>query len=425
MARSEVISRVANTLVQISPQHSLRVAIDGITAVGKMTFADKLAEDVRARATVRSSFNGRFSPTQCGALQPGTRLRRGLLRERLRLRCASFGAPPPPWADGQRFLSLRGLRPCYRPADRCSNTEFRSRSDRHRRRQFPPTTRARQRMGRRRVPYTASFASARARGVARDAPRLGSIKDALRLYDTRYDPAQRRYLSEVDPETTADVVVDHDDPQSPSIVRIAADLGLVEAHLRRTRAFFGPRAEKWEKRFPDDGAAYRDAIAELGPKRGGVVVDLGCGTGRALPFLRSAIGVEGVVVGVDVTPEMLQAACHEGRDHDAQLVLADVMRLPILAESVDSFFVAGLLSHVPDSHHLLRSMARAAKPTGRLALFSPVGRAEQAHRRNRVLRPDEVLDPQVLPGLLAATGWTVKRIDDCEQRYLALASKAT
>ena len=105
-----------------------------------------------ARATVRSSFNGRFSPTQCGALQPGTRLRRGLLRERLRLRCASFGAPPPPWADGQRFLSLRGLRPCYRPADRCSNTEFRSRSDRHRRRQFPPTTRARQRMGRRRVP---------------------------------------------------------------------------------------------------------------------------------------------------------------------------------------------------------------------------------------------------------------------------------
>ena len=49
MARSEVISRVANTLVQISPQHSLRVAIDGITAVGKMTFADKLAEDVRAR----------------------------------------------------------------------------------------------------------------------------------------------------------------------------------------------------------------------------------------------------------------------------------------------------------------------------------------------------------------------------------------
>ena len=45
----EVISRVANTLVQISPQHSLRVAIDGITAVGKMTFADKLAEDVRPR----------------------------------------------------------------------------------------------------------------------------------------------------------------------------------------------------------------------------------------------------------------------------------------------------------------------------------------------------------------------------------------
>ena len=420
-----MISRVANTLVQISPQHSLRVAIDGITAVGKMTFADKLAEDVAAcgRPCVRVSMEDFRQPSAVRFSRGRDSVEGyyenaydyGALRSELlhplgptgngSYRCAVYDLATDQRIDAPTQSSVPGLIVIV-DGSFLQRRELANGWDVV-------------------VFLRVSFASARARGVARDAPRLGSIKDALRLYDTRYDPAQRRYLSEVDPETTADVVVDHDDPQSPSIVRIAADLGLVEAHLRRTCGFFGPRAEKWEKRFPDDGAAYRDAIAELGPKRGGVVVDLGCGTGRALPFLRSAIGVEGVVVGVDVTPEMLQAACHEGRDHDAQLVLADVMRLPILAESVDSFFVAGLLSHVPDSHHLLRSMARAAKPTGRLALGSSVGRAEQAHRRNRLLRPDEVLDPQVLPGLLAATGWTVKRIDDCEQRYLALASKAT
>ena len=154
MARSEVISRVANTLVQISPQHSLRVAIDGITAVGKMTFADKLAEDVRAPVGDRAfEFQWKIfaNPVRCASAW-GRYSVEGYYENAYDYGALRSELLHPLGADGQRFLSLRGLRPCYRPADRCSNTEFRSRSDRHRRRQFPPTTRARQRMGRRRVP---------------------------------------------------------------------------------------------------------------------------------------------------------------------------------------------------------------------------------------------------------------------------------
>jgi cytidylate kinase len=44
-----VISRVTDVLVEIPVRHSLRVAIDGIITAGKTTFADELAEEVRAR----------------------------------------------------------------------------------------------------------------------------------------------------------------------------------------------------------------------------------------------------------------------------------------------------------------------------------------------------------------------------------------
>ena len=63
------------------------------------------------------------------------------------------------------------------------------------------------------------------------------------------------------------------------------------------------------------------------------------------------------------------------------------------------------------------------RPGGRLALFHPIGRAALAARHQRALRPDELLDPTVLPDVLAASGWVAERIDDADHRYLALASR--
>ncbi len=109
----------------------------------------------------------------------------------------------------------------------------------------------------------AEFATARARGAARDATLLGSEAEAARLFDVRYHAAFRRYLDDVDPEGAADIVVDNDDPMRPGLVRVVAGLTDLQPHLRRTRAFFGSRAAHWDERFPDDDAAYAAAVDEL------------------------------------------------------------------------------------------------------------------------------------------------------------------
>jgi len=49
----------------------------------------------------------------------------------------------------------------------------------------------------------------------------------------------------------------------------------------------------------------RRAVAELRLRPGMRVLDLGCGTGLSLPLLRAAVGPEGRVYGVDVSPDML------------------------------------------------------------------------------------------------------------------------
>jgi SAM-dependent methyltransferase len=193
--------------------------------------------------------------------------------------------------------------------------------------------------------------------------------------------------------------------------------------LRRTQEFFAPRAAVWEDRFPDDDAAYAAAVDEMRLRAGAVVADLGCGTGRALPFLRRSVGANGAVVAIDATLEMLQVARDKRRDEYASLVLADVHALPLATGAVDAFFAAGLLMHVADPVALLRSLAAMASSGACLAVFHPIGRSALARCHGRELRPDELLDARNLPRALAASGWALASIDDGEARYLALATR--
>ncbi|MFF8195529.1 class I SAM-dependent methyltransferase [Streptomyces bobili] len=185
--------------------------------------------------------------------------------------------------------------------------------------------------------------------------------------------------------------------------------------------FFTTRAAHWDSRFPDDGPAYAAAVAALGLREGDRVLDAGCGTGRALPPLRGAVGASGVVVGADLTPAMLEAAVQAGRDRDGRLLLADVAALPLRTGSLDAVFAAGLVAHLPDPARNLRELARVVRPGGVLALFHPIGRAALAARQGRTITPGDLRAEPNLRPLLAGSGWRMTSYVDEDARFLALA----
>ncbi|WP_328405347.1 methyltransferase domain-containing protein [Streptomyces sp. NBC_00390] len=185
--------------------------------------------------------------------------------------------------------------------------------------------------------------------------------------------------------------------------------------------FFGARAADWDKRFPDDGPAYAAGVAELGLGPGDAVLDAGCGTGRALPFLRSAVGPDGTVLGIDLTPGMLDAARRAGRHTSGSLLLADVAVLPLRGRALDAVFAAGLIAHLPQPQENLRELARVVRPGGQLALFHPIGRAALAARQGRQITPDDLRAEPNLRALLAGSGWRMTSYTDEDARFLALA----
>ncbi|WAZ26267.1 methyltransferase domain-containing protein [Streptomyces cinnabarinus] len=220
---------------------------------------------------------------------------------------------------------------------------------------------------------------------------------------------------------TADAVTSPADAVLPRFAALVAS----RAARSATRTFFTPKAAAWEERFAVDGPRYAAAVARMGLCPGQRALDVGCGSGRALPALRTEVGAEGLVLGVELTPAMLTATAKEGRSGLARLLMADACRLPLAAGAVDGVFSAGLINHVPDPAQALGEWARVTARDGVLLLYHPSGRAERAARHGRPLDPSDPLAEENLRPALHAAGWSLACCEDARSHFLARAVRVT
>ncbi|HEU5425470.1 MAG TPA: methyltransferase domain-containing protein [Actinocrinis sp.] len=238
-------------------------------------------------------------------------------------------------------------------------------------------------------------------------------------------PANSNSNANSQTKPAGEVVLDLADPSWPIIRRVSGAIAMPEHwYVAETQAFFAVRAATWDSKFGDDLPAYAAAVAEAAPPLGGTALDLGCGTGRALPALRAAVGPTGRVIGLDLTSQMLDAVRSSSRDRDATaLLLGDARRLPLADASIDAVFAAGLLNHLDKLSAGLSELARVTRLGGQLIIFHPTGSAALAARHGRVLGAHEPLAEHMLGAALAGTGWKLDYYDDPVSRFLALATR--
>ena len=109
--------------------------------------------------------------------------------------------------------------------------------------------------------------------------------------------------------------------------------------------FYGRWAGLYDRLATAPGVArWRRAAARRVAEPGDTVVEMGCGSGANLPYLRERVGPEGRVVGVDVTGPLLERARERVADDEAVSVLrGDATRPPVdAADAVLATFVCGL-----------------------------------------------------------------------------------
>jgi arsenite methyltransferase len=109
------------------------------------------------------------------------------------------------------------------------------------------------------------------------------------------------------------------------------------------------------------------ALASL--KEGEMVVDLGSGAGFDCFLAANQVGKSGKVIGVDMTPEMIdrarENACKGGYDQ-VEFRLGEIENLPVADHQADIIISNCVINLSPDKKRVFQEACRILKPGGRL-----------------------------------------------------------
>jgi arsenite methyltransferase len=176
-------------------------------------------------------------------------------------------------------------------------------------------------------------------------------------------------------------------------VDVEIDVQLLKSEIKKTYAsvsqepgkdFVFPTGRAWAEDldYPEElakvpqtavesfaGVANPFELGRLEP--GEVVLDLGCGAGTDSLVAAQMVGPDGRVVGIDMTPEMLEKAkraAAELRATNVEFLEAEAEKLPFEDGTFDVVISNGVIDLIPDKDAVFAELMRVLKPGGRIQL---------------------------------------------------------
>lgn len=160
-------------------------------------------------------------------------------------------------------------------------------------------------------------------------------------------------------------------PQNGSSVVRDIYFRMQQAYLRSRYNYVSERGNKWDRclgialgAYPPRRAIYDSLVFWLNFKAGGQLLEIGCGNGSALKFMKE-LGWQ--VEGVDFDP----LAVEQARGHGLKVHLGSLEAQVFPDGQFDAVVARHVIEHVYDPARVLRECYRVLKPGGVLVLITP------------------------------------------------------
>ena len=170
------------------------------------------------------------------------------------------------------------------------------------------------------------------------------------------------------------------------------------------------------------GCGIPTLSADIRP--GETVLDLGSGAGIDVFLAAKAVGPQGRVIGVDMTPEMIARArenAQKGGYANVEFRLGELEDMPVDDDSIDVILSNCVINLVPDKSNVFAEIHRVLKPGGRFSISDIVtyGDVPEPIRRDIALWTGCIagaLDQNDYRELIQSAGFQNVRYEK-EQRY--------
>lgn len=139
------------------------------------------------------------------------------------------------------------------------------------------------------------------------------------------------------------------------------------------------------------------AVAYCGFPPGSKIIDVGCGSGLTVEFLREKYGLE--ATGTDINPE----------SHTSYFFTAPAEQLPFEPDSTDGIFMECSLSVFADQHAALKECHRLLKNRGRLIISDMFAQGEAARLTGRLGRIDH---RETIETIVSSHGFDIELFED-------------